>query len=838
MIGGLGLVEARLSLSLKPQSLTLPLIRIGAAVLGLGASIALVALGPFVAAVLAPFVHRFAGRFTGWILALVPAAIFVYLLAFIEPVATRQFVAAGIEWVPSYGLNLSFFVDGLSLVFALTISGIGALIILYSGAYLKGHPQQGRFLGFMLAFMGAMLGLVLADNMLALFMFWELTTVTSFLLIGFDHARQAARRGAIQALVVTNIGGLALLAGAIVVQQLTGGWEISGLRGLGETMAGNGLYPLVLVLFLVAAFTKSAQFPLHFWLPNAMEAPTPVSAFLHSATMVQGGVYLLARMTPFLGGTQAWTVTLVCFGGVTLLWGAFWAIRQTDLKQMLAQTTIASLGLLVLLIGLGTDAAIMGMVVYFVAHAFYKACLFMVVGNLDHETGTRDVTALGGLSDRMPLTFIAAALAALSMIGLPLTLGYFAKEEMYLALASGQWQQLVVLLVLIAGNALLAGVGLTIAIKPFLGPKVATPKSAHEAPLAMLAGPVILGAMGIVAAVTTERLGHDFLVPAASTILDTPVESHLALLPDLTSPIFWLSLLTWGLGVVVFMQMAAIRTLMRRLEAAAGWTLDMGFDTAMFGLIRFAAAVTRFFHHGRLELYLVVVFAGLALAVLVPMLGMGGIDVLMPTAELGDWSAKLDWPDLRAYEWAVVLLAVIGLSALLVAPSRLVAILSLGIQGTAVALIFLLFGAPDLAFTQFMVEILSVVILALVMTRLRLDERDHRPFEDWARDGTLAIVCGVGVSLLLLAVLAGTLDPRLSDFFTATSVPIAHGANIVNVILVDYRGFDTLGEISVVMAAGIAILALLRSRKTSTPTPPAEGKARPARPRARRKAMP
>jgi multicomponent Na+:H+ antiporter subunit A len=406
--------------------------------LELNAGIALVAIAPFIAALLAPLVQRFAAPFTGWLLALVPAAIFVFLLQLLGPVAGGATVATVIDWVPAYGLKLSFLVDGLSLTFALTISGVGALILLYAPAYLKGHHHLGRFMGFILAFMGAMLGLVLADSMLALFAFWELTSVTSFLLIGFDHSRQAARRAAIQALVITNIGGMALLVGAILVRQLTGSWEISALGSL----AGEPLYGLVLTCFLLAAFTKSAQVPFHFWLPNAMEAPTPVSAFLHSATMVQAGVYLLARLSPSLGGTAAWSTILLVFGGATLLWGALGALRQTDLKQMLAQTTIASLGLLVMLIGLGSETASAAVIVYFVAHAFYKAGLFMVVGAIDHETGTRDITVLGGLAERMPMTFIGAALAALSMFGLPFTLGFFAKEEMYAGLVDGPWQDI------------------------------------------------------------------------------------------------------------------------------------------------------------------------------------------------------------------------------------------------------------------------------------------------------------------------------------------------------------------------------------------------------------
>jgi multicomponent Na+:H+ antiporter subunit A len=781
------------------------------------ASIALVAIAPFVAAVLAPLVHRLARPFAGWVLALVPAGLFLALLRLVEPVTSGGPISARIGWVPALDLDLSFLVDGLSLTFALTITGIGTLIVLYSGAYLKGHPHLGRFFAFLLAFMGAMLGLVLSDNMLALFMFWELTSVTSFLLIGFDHTRQAARRGAIQALVITNIGGMALLVGAITVHQLTGAWDMSAL---GDEVRASGFYGLVLAAFLAAAFTKSAQVPFHFWLPNAMEAPTPVSAFLHSATMVQGGVYLLARTTPWLGGTQVWTLILVCLGGATLLWGAVGAIRQTDLKQMLAQTTIASLGLSVLLLGLGTGAAISAMLLYFVAHALYKAGLFMVTGAVDHEAGTRDITVLGGLADSMPVTFIAAALASLAMIGLPLTLGYFAKEEMYLGLLSWQWPDVATLAVLVVGNALLAGVAMLILIKPFLGPVLPTPKSAHEAPIAMLVGPIVLGAASIVAAVMPEWLGHTLLAPGTLAILGEAVSSHLSLAINPTSAILWLSVATWALGYLVYRQTAAMRTLARRFEGALGWTADTAFDGAMFGLIRFSGAVTRLLHHGRLEIYLVTVFAVLALALTVPLLTLDGYAVLLPTADLGNWSAKLTWPELQVHEWGVIALALIGLAAVLLAPNRLVAIVALGIQGTAVALIFLLFGAPDLAFTQFMVEILSVVILALVMTRLQLDERDHRQFEDLARDGTLALACGAGVSLLLMVVLSGTLDTRLSDLFAATSVPIAHGHNIVNVILVDYRGLDTLGEISVVMGAGIAIMALLR-RRAKPATPPA-----------------
>jgi multicomponent Na+:H+ antiporter subunit A len=779
----------------------------------LDASIALVAIAPFIAAVFAPTIQRVLGGYAGWVLAVIPASIFLFLLGLLPGVAGGVPVTGRIEWIPAHGIELSFMLDGLALLFALTISGIGTLIIVYSGAYLAGHRHQGRFLGFMLAFMGAMLGLVISDSLLTLFLFWELTSVASFLLIGFDHARQAARRAATQALVITNLGGLCLLIAAVLLRIATGSWNISEILPFAGELAGSPLYGVVLALVLAAAFTKSAQFPFHFWLPNAMEAPTPVSAFLHSAAMVQGGVYLLARMTPLLGGTEAWTAILMGVGAVTLLWGAAAALRQTDLKQILAQTTIASLGLLVLLIGIGGEYAVAGMVVYFLAHALYKAALFMVVGTIDHRTGTREITSLSGLGRRMKLSFAAAVLAALSAFGAPLTLGYLAKDEMYLGLIGFSGADLLALAILVLGNALLAGVALVVALRPFIGATLATPRAAREGSPGLLAGPLVLGIGGLALAIATPWLGANMLAPAGGAILGAAPETVLTLAIDLTRPVFWASLATWALAVAVYLSASRLRAQLRRTNARAGFGFDAAFDAFMFGLIGFAGAVTRALHHGRLELYLVVLFAALALALVAPLALMGGFG--LPLDAWGDWSVVLRWPDILSYEWPVIALAVGGLMALLFARNRLTAVLSLGVQGIAVALIFLLYGAPDLGFTQFMVEILSVVILTLVMTRLRLDERDHRPFEDMARDGTIAVLCGAGVTVLLLNVLAGPFSSYVSDLYLATSVPAAHGSNVVNVILVDYRGFDTLGEIAVVFGAGLGILALLRRRKAN-----------------------
>jgi multicomponent Na+:H+ antiporter subunit A len=756
---------------------------------------------PFVLAALAPFLVRILGPATGWLLALVPGFAAYALIRLLPELNGLGRIFVTMPWVPSWEIELSFVIDGLSLMFSLTIAVVGTFILIYADRYLADHPHRGRFLAYMLAFMGAMQGLVLSDNLIALYLFWELTSVTSFLLIGFDHQRQAARRAAIQALVVTGFGGLALLGAGIAIHAVSGWWELSALT---DDLRGNGVYPLLVVLVLLAAFTKSAQLPFHFWLPNAMEAPTPVSAYLHSATMVQAGVYLVARMSPHLGGEAIWNGTLMLFGGATLIWGAVAALRQTDLKQMLAQSTLASLGLLMLLLGIGTELALMGMALYFVAHALYKAALFLIAGAIDHGTGTRDITALGGLRDKLTVTFIATIMASVAMVGLPPLLAFYAKEEMYAALVGGDFASLVALAVLVIGNALLAAIGLVMLIRPFMGPLLPTPLKPHEAPLAMLAGPIILGGLGIALGLVPGWTGYEIAAPAASSMAGETIKSHLGETFDILGLVFWLSVLTWVLAVVTYLSFDRIRTWLAR--ASSGFSFDAAFDAFYFGLVSVAAALTRLFHHGRLEFYLLVVFLLLAVATFVPLWTLGTVPPLP------------SMPDLRFYEWSVVGLAVLGVITVVMARSRLFAILALGIQGLAVAMLFMLFGAPDLSFTQFMVEILSVVILALVMTRLQLDSTDPRPLEDWLRDGAVAAMGGFAVTTLLFSVLDRPLDLRLSEFFEANSAPVAHGHNVVNVILVDFRGVDTLGEISVVMAAGIAILALIRGARKPKPT--------------------
>jgi multicomponent Na+:H+ antiporter subunit A len=519
--------------------------------------------------------------------------------------------------------------------------------------------------------------------------------------------------------------------------------------------------------------------------------------------MVKAGVYLVMRLNPVMGETMAWEIILPVFGGVTLLVGAFLAIRQTDLKLMLAYTTVASLGILVMLTGLGFDHAVEAAALYLIAHSLFKGAMFMVAGLIDHEAGTRDITRLGGLRRAMPITFAAALLAAISMGGLPPMFGFLAKEEIYYALGfTDVWSTLFTLTAL-TGNALMFAVGFAVALKPFLGPEVETPKHAHEGPILLWLGPLVLAVLGVLAGLFSAPVHMLFSTPMASAIAGRAVDVTISIIPGLGLALL-LSVVTVILGVVIYRNFDWMRDRVAATLRAIGWGPDTGFDQAVSGIIRLAVVVTRVVQNGRLDTYVSITFLAIAAGLLIPLYVYGEMPS-MPTV-----------PALPFYEWVIIAIAVIGLGVVVSTADRLTAIVSIGIQGFAVALIFLLMGAPDLAFTQFMVETLSVVILALVMTRLRLTQADRRPLGEKALDITIAGLCGVGLTLALLSVTQVPFDPTLSEFFATYSYAIAHGRNIVNVILVDFRALDTLGEIAVVMVAGLAILALVRIRVKRT----------------------
>ncbi len=457
-----------------------------------------IVLSPFLALPLVGWLGA-GGKRRSVLAALVPAGLTGYFAYACVLVNRRGAFSVSAEWAPALHLSLSFRFDGLSTLFAVLIAAVGTLIVVYAAAYLEHHPQAGRFTVALFAFMGSMLGLVLSDNVIALFVFWELTGFTSYMLIGFDHERPEARRAATQALLVTGGGGLALLAAGLLMLQAGSTAQLSELAAHGS-LAGDPAYVGIVALLLLAAFTKSAQFPFHFWLPNAMQAPTPVSAYLHSATMVKAGVYLVARMTPIVGGTMLWTGTITIVGAVTMLLGAGRAMIETDLKRILAYSTISALGILMLLFASGTPAAVTAGLAYLLAHACYKGALFLVAGAVEHEAGTRDVSMLAGLRRRMPTTAVAAALAAASMAGIPLFGGFIAKEQLYDTIRSSSFSDVRVTVLLasaVAASMCLGAAGLIAGVAPFRGRAMPAP-AAHDVPVFMWLGPLVLGVSGVI----------------------------------------------------------------------------------------------------------------------------------------------------------------------------------------------------------------------------------------------------------------------------------------------------------------------------------------------------
>ncbi len=734
----------------------------------------------------------------GWLPALLPAALAAAFAAALPTIAGGGTIRLAADWVPSLGISFSLLLDGLSLTFALLISGIGFFVTLYARTYLAGHAHLGRFTLYLLAFMVAMLGLVLADNLITLFVFWELTTLTSYFLIGFNHASAASRRSALQALLLTGAGGLALLAGMILLGGVAGSFELSEILARGDLIRDHDLYLPILVLVLLGAFTKSAQVPFHFWLPNAMAAPTPVSAYLHSATMVKAGIYLLARMHPALSGTDAWIWSLTLFGAVTALVASVIALRQTDLKLALAYTTVMALGTLTMFLGAEATVAVAAAMTFLVVHSLYKASLFLIVGILDHQAGSRDAERLGGLARAMPITAAAAAAAALSMAGFPPFLGFIGKELKYegaLAIAS---EPAVVATAAVLANALMVAVAGIVALRPFHGGRPRAPRTPREAPVTLWIGPVVLAGLGLLFGLAPALIADSLIQPAVTAILGRPETVKLALWHGINLPLA-LSLLTFALGLAVYVGHERLRRGLIRLEAGLPATADQVWDRLLDGLKALAAAQTRLLQSGLLRRYMFITFASVAVAVGVTLAATGA--VRLPAA----------WPELLFKHWASVALIAAGAVMTALSKTRLAAICALGVVGVGVALLFVMFGAPDLAITQLLVETLVVVLVGVVMLRLPSLEQGARRRR--GADIVLSVAVGAVVALTLLAVVGAPLDRAVTDYFETASVAQAFGRNIVNVILVDFRALDTFGEVAVVAVAAIGAYALIRGTR-------------------------
>ena len=735
-----------------------------------------------------------------------PAALFAWFCSLVPRVSSGETLHWEIGWIPQQGIALSFFVDGLSLLFALVITGIGTLIVHYASEYMRGRPQLPRFTAFLLAFMLSMLGVVLADNLIALFIFWELTGLTSFLLIGYQHEDATARRAALQALLVTGVGALAMLAGFVLLGEAAGTYSLRELLAGDASLAGASNYPWILALVLAGAFTKSAQFPLHFWLPNAMVAPTPVSAYLHSATMVKAGVFLLARMSPVLGGTEAWSVTLVGFGAVTAVYSALASVTRTDLKQVLAYTTVMALGTCVMFLGLPGEAAgaahstaAVAAMAFILVHALYKAALFMAVGTIEHSTGTRDIARHGGLRHVLGPTFVGTALAAVSMAGLPPFIGFVGKELLYSSASESAFGGFA-LFAIVAASVLIVTAAMLVAVVPFFGTMKQSARDAHPVTWQLWIGPLLLGLLGLVAGVATTPVFHGLVLPAAAAIAPVPEHFEPGLWHGFNS-LLLLSLATWATGAFVFWLRPYILSVPGALLDRLPVTGDRVYDATMDGIARFSTALTRRMQSGIQRRYILAVFATLALSVGATLVAKDAIHLpsQMPSVTFGEWA----------------LVAVIAASVLTVilSRSRLLAICALGVVGTAISLVFLLRGAPDVAMTQLIVETLVVVIVAIVLLKLPDFRNEIRqPLSARWRDGAIAVAVGTVTTLVLLAVTARPPQLELTEYFESMAVPGGHGHNIVNVILVDFRALDTLGEISVLVLAAAAVCALIRRR--------------------------
>jgi len=727
------------------------------------------------------------------------AALFAWFLGFLPEISAGERLVWSIDWVPSLGIGLAFIFDGLSLTFGLLISGIGALVLLFSNAYLAGHPQYGRFALYLVSFMVAMLGLVLADDLILLFVFWELTTITSYLLIGFSHETEKGRRNALQALFLTGAGALAFLAGLILLGFAAGTTRISEIIDQGTAIHDHALYLGILILLLLGAFTKSAQVPFHFWLPNAMAAPTPVSAFLHSATMVKAGVYIMARVHPAMAGTDVWLWTLTIFGAVTAVFASVLALRQTDLKQALAYTTLMALGTLTLFLGQESGYAMTAFATFLIVHSLYKAALFLVIGSVDHATGTREAEVLGGLGRAMPVTAAAAAVAAMSMAGFPPLLGFIGKELKYAgALAVASEPTIIAGAVLLA-NALMFAVAGIVAFRPFWRPaRGALPRTPHEVRWPMLAGPVILAAFGALFGLYPGLLERALVAPMVISLTGSENEvKELKLWAGVNLPLA-LSIATFGLGLVFYAAHGRLRAAIARVFDAIP-SLDRGWDGFMTWLKVFAGRVTRVIQTGRMTDYLAITFATIA----------GGLAAAMISRGLPNLDPAFG--AISGTDLALAGLILAGAALAAFTRSRITAIAALGVVGIGTALVFIVFGAPDVAITQLMVEVLVVVLVAVVMLRLpRLESADGRFRPGHA---ALAVAMGTVVGLTLLAVLTTPIDRRLSDYFEIASWPEAFGRNIVNVILVDFRALDTFGEVAVVVVAALSAVALLRPAK-------------------------
>ncbi|MFS0727390.1 Na+/H+ antiporter subunit A [Paenibacillus sp. 1P07SE] len=789
-----------------------------------------VILLPFAAAAIVPLFYKlFRKIHTGWFVLPVPLLAFIYFLTVMPTIRDGEAVQSTVTWIPSLGIDISAYLDGLGLLFSLLITGIGTLVVIYSIYYLSKEKEAiHRFYMYLLLFMGAMLGVVLSDNLIVLYGFWELTSLSSFLLIAFWYNRDHSRYGALKSMLITVFGGFAMLAGFILLYTMTGTFSVREIIDQAATLPAYDLFVPAMILVLLGAFTKSAQFPFHIWLPDAMEAPTPVSAYLHSATMVKAGLYIVARFSSIFAGDALWFWIVSLTGLITLLWGSYTAVRHTDLKAILAYSTISQLGLIMCLLGLGSaslytggaetaiyTAAIMTAVFHLINHATFKGALFMVVGIVDHETGTRDIRKLGGLMAFMPVTFTFALIGTLSMAGLPPFNGFLSKEMFFTALLkvsqmdffNVQYWAVLFPVVAWVASVFTFIYCLIIVFKTFTGPfpKEELGEPPHEASLGLLLPPGILAVLVIVFGLFPNLLTYSLIEPAMRAILpslDIVEVKKISMWHGFNVELF----MTIGVALLGTLLYLTMRHWKRLYSYFPGnLSFSRVYDFLLKGSQRFSRIITDTYMTGSLRHYMIYIFGFLILVA----------GYFLTRINPFERHGEIVFADISIYELILTIVLILAAVAVPLAKSRMAAIVLVGAVGYMVTLFFIVFRAPDLALTQMIVETVSVALFLLCFYHLPKLQREKSSRA--MRTFKIMISGGVGlvVTLIALAVSNHQLFDSISDYFVEEAYASAGGKNIVNVILVDFRGFDTFLEIMVLGAASLAIYALIKVRHRS-----------------------
>ncbi|WAA11830.1 Na+/H+ antiporter subunit A [Fervidibacillus halotolerans] len=782
-------------------------------------------LSPFLFAIIVPYIYkRLRQIHTGWFVLLLPIILFIYFLQFLPQVKEGEGIVQSVSWIPSLNVDFTAKIDGLGLLFALLITGIGSLVVLYSIYYLsKDQEQLNAFYVYLLLFLGAMLGVVLSDNLIVLYTFWEFTSFSSFFLIGYWHHRERSRYGAQKSMLITVFGGLSLLGGIILLYIMTGTFSIQEMVANTSTIINHPLFLPAMIFILLGAFSKSAQFPFYIWLPDAMEAPTPVSAYLHSATMVKAGIYLVARMTPiFAYDANGYWVWLV--GGVgifTLFWGSFNAIKQTDLKGILAYSTVSQLGLIMSLLGVGAGAvhfgndnqlfivATIAAVFHLINHATFKGSLFMVAGIIDHETGTRDIRRLGGLMTIMPVSFTIAFIGTFSMAGIPPFNGFLSKEMFFTGMLRVvkmdifRFDSIGFLFPVIAwiGSVFTFVYSMILLWKTFGGQvqREKLPKTPHEAPFGMLISPVILASLVVIFGFFPNILSDRIIAPAVETIMPMFAidEIHISHWHGF-QPELYMTIGVIIIGILLYLTLGKWTRIYQLFPNKL--TLNQLYDVLLPSLETGSNMFIRTHMTGYIRTYLAYIFTFF-------------IAILSFTM----WSKhafhfeSTNLADIGLYEVLLFLAVIIGTVTILASKSRLTSIIALGAVGYAVSLFFVLFRAPDLALTQLVIETISVALFLLCFYFLpRNFHLEKTRFK--LTNALISVGVGLVVTLIAISSYSTKLFPSISQYYVDHTYDPAGGENMVNVILVDFRGFDTLFEISVLAIAGLGVYGLIKLR--------------------------